>query len=256
MAIKLGDTIQGTGDHDTQDWWKELNSMVGQKLGDWQTEDIAGSFQQAAGMDAGEGSTTPSYQRRFIDTPWGRVYDQALDVKERNRISGNEEGQLPYNPAGGTGFGIGRFENEHGSDSIKGAIDANGVFLGANMDRESNAEMNTWLAFMATVGIGGAGGFAGLGLSEAAQLALAAASVYQSTRSGDSAGSTSAGAGDGAAGDVKGPEAPPPPPILEYGAFVEDAAAANAARTRNKTNLNPASVSNLLVASGNLLLGS
>lgn len=98
--------IQGSGDWDTNAELQELLALRGTKLGDWQTEEFGGQFQQAQGMDRGEGQTTSAYTRRYIDTAqWGRIYDQGHDQREQLRISGNQEGQV----AGGAGNGSASF---------------------------------------------------------------------------------------------------------------------------------------------------
>lgn len=91
----------------------------------------------------------------------------------------------------------------------------------------------------------------------AAEIALAAGSIYGATQSGKLGGggsnSTSVEPGDP---DIKGPTPPPAPPVIEYQNFIEDFQVANREATRNKTNLNPNDLTNALFASGNLLLGA
>lgn len=108
----------------------------------------------------------------------------------------------------------------------------------------------------AGAGAGGAGsgaGAGGFGLSEAAQLALAAGSIYSATQMPESGQSTSVDPGDPT---IEGPTPPPAPPVIEYQDFVQEFELANKKATRNKTNLNPGGITNALHASGNLLLGA
>lgn len=277
---------EGQGAHTEQTWWHELNAMRGQKIGEWQTETVTEAAQGPAAWQSNEGgggAAPRSYTRRYIDTQWGRLYDTALDQYNRNMLSGNEgSNNAAYDPEnfrGMTAFNFGRFHNDSGSDMIQGSIDEHGVWQGVQMNRESNADMNTWLAIMATVGAAGYAGIgagaagagageagaagagaagagaaaSGLSAAEIAQLALAAGSLYTANQARQGGGTTSVEPGDPT---IEGPTPPPKPPVIDYADLARRYGGANAERTRNRTNLNPAGVTNVLAASGNLLLGA
>lgn len=271
-GFKLGDTITGTGNYDTNADVGAIFAQKGQKLGDWKLE--------ASGPGA--------EQRRYIDTPWGRVYDKAQDDYNRMERGGDnydEQGNKRTQAStGGAQVGIGRYANESGSDAITGWIDEQGIFQGAAMDRESDADRNWFLAAALSLGIAGAavggaaaasgaagggaaagggtaaaagggtaaGAAAGLSTAEIAQLAL----VGISLAAGKPGGGGSATAGGSGTPDLKGPEAPPAPPMIDYQDLEAPFRAQNRKATKNQTNLNPGGITNALYASGGLLLGA
>lgn len=122
----------------------QIESLKGQKVGEWKSE--------------------PGYSgdevRYYIDTPFGRFYDQQHDeynAKERSGDNYDEQGNKRSTPGGAGGqVGIGRYSNQHGSDGITGQIDKDGVFHGIQMNRESNRDRNKFLLAAAALATAGA----------------------------------------------------------------------------------------------------
>lgn len=189
-GFQIGGTIQGSGNWDTNPTVQGLMGMQGQNLGSWQTEG----------------------NRRYIDTPFGRAYDQLYDYQSRGQ--GMVPGEGGYQPpqASGGFIPLGEYANEHGSDSIYGVIGADGTLQRVGTDRNSNRDMNTMLALIAGAGVGsalyggaaaGAGGVGTAGMSAGELAAMdAAGGAMAGTGLPAVAGGAAAAGGAGTLGNL------------------------------------------------------
>ncbi|MBX3703996.1 MAG: hypothetical protein KF822_09500 [Steroidobacteraceae bacterium] len=193
VPFQIGQTIQGQGNWDTDPIVQALMGYQGQNLGQWVTED----------------------GRRYIDTPWGRTYDSLYDYQQRGQgMVGNESGMpggIQLATTGGV-VNLGRYGNEHGSDSLYGVIGEDGTLQRVGTDRESNRDMNTMLALIAGAGVGsalyggaaGGAGLGGTGSMSAGELAAMDAAGGSMAGTGLPYAGTAAGAGTAAAGTAAG----------------------------------------------------
>ncbi len=161
---RIGQTIQGSGNWDANPLIQQLQGMQGQSWGSWATDENG---------------------RRYMDTPFGRQYDQLADYLGRGQGMVPGEGGMPGGVMLGTQHGIlplGQYANEHGSDAMYAVLGPDGTLQRIGTDRNSNRDMNTMLALIASAGVGSAlyggaaAGGAGGGSVSAAEIAAAAGS--------------------------------------------------------------------------------